>query len=188
MALHRLTALALVGALALGASGCGDDSPAPSPRTSSAAASPTPTPSAGSAAPVLPDLATRKDEVGAKAFVKYWFAAVTYAMQTGDTQPFIAVSAKECTTCSNLKRRLEEIYGAGGSTKESRWELASGLAPDPSADWPFRRFLVQVRQPKHVLRTKNGHQQVPTKVFPMRVTVVWRQGGWQFQEGADGFE
>jgi hypothetical protein len=62
---------------------------------------------------VLPELAKRNDAVGAKAFVKYWFSAVTYAMKTGDTEPFMAVSAKDCKTCSNLVREIDAIYAQG---------------------------------------------------------------------------
>ena len=183
MALRRLTALALAGVLALGASGCGDDSPTPTPGTSSAAASPTPS---GPVAPVLPDLASRNDAVGAKAFVKYWFATLTYAMHTGHTDLVAASSAKECATCSGIASGIADIYGSGGQIEGGNWVPISFVS-DPSAPKPLLRWLVQVRQARHeVVGAEAGNGPVAKRVFSMRVSVVWRSNRWLLQEAVDG--
>lgn len=178
MALHRLTALALAGALALGAAGCGDDSPAPAPSTSSAAASPTPS-TTGPAAPVLPDVAARNDAVGAKAFVKYWFEAVSFAMHTGDTRLFMAVSAKDCKTCTNLNAKILSMYRSRQRLVGGGWRVV-GVEQDPKSKAPFWRFAVKVSQ-------------LPQKVVDRRGKVVSRDPQDQalFYAGVqwrDGFE
>ena len=144
MALHRLTALAVVGALALGVSSCGDDSPSPAPSTSSAAASPTPT-ATGPAAPVLPDLATRHDAVGAKAFVKYWFDAANFAIATGDVAPVHAVSTDDCGSCRSLIGSVKRVYAAGGRIEGGRLEV-DRLEHDGRVPAPTFRFALRLRQ------------------------------------------
>ncbi|TCJ28928.1 DUF6318 family protein [Nocardioides jejuensis] len=152
MALHRLTAAAAAGVLVLGLAGCGGD---PQPSASSAAPKPTPSVSAtGPVAPVLPDLAKRDDAIGAKAFVKYWFDAVTYAMHTGDTEPFMAVSAKECKTCSNLVREVRAIYDEG-RLSGGGWTVEA-VEADPKSNAPLYRFAVRVRQAPQSIRHQSG--------------------------------
>jgi hypothetical protein len=186
MALHRLTALALAGALALGVSACGGETPPETaPSTTPATASPSPT-ATGPAAPVLPELAKREDAVGAKAFVKFYFAAVTYAMKTGDTESLMAVSAKECNTCGNLIQRIDQIYETGGRVEGGRW-AAIAFVEDPGAPKPLLRWLVQVKQAKHrILGAKSGNGPVAEKFFALRVSVVWRDERWMLQEAVDG--
>lgn len=185
MALQRLIALALTAALALGVSACGDDSPSPAPRTSSAAASPTPSAS-GPAAPVLPNAATRNDAVGAKAFVKYWFEAMTYAMHTGHTEPFVAVSAAECSTCAGVARGIKDVYEGGGRIEGGNW-VPLAFVDDPSAPKPLVRWLVQVSQAQHtIIGAKTGNGPVAKRQFAMRISVVWRDGHWVLQEAAGG--
>lgn len=155
MAQHRLTALALAGVLALGVSGCGDDTPPETaPSTTPASASPSATAS-GPVAPVLPELAKRQDAVGAKAFVKYWFAAVTYAMKTGDTDPFMEVSAKECKTCKNLDVAISDAYQADGRITGGGWVLI-GLDPDPRLEPPLFRFAARVLQRTQTVHGTSG--------------------------------
>lgn len=176
MALHRLTPLAVVVALALGLSGCGDDSPSPAPTTSSVAASPTATAS-GPAAPALPELAKRNDDVGAKAFVKYWFAAVTYAMRTGDTEPFMAVSSDGCKTCANLSKMIEEIYSKGQRLAGGGWRV-TGVEQDPGSKAPFWRLAVKVTQARQQVVRADGTvvSRDPRDSALFYAGVEWRDG------------
>lgn len=183
MALHRLTALALTGALALGVSACGDDSPSPAPSTSSAAASPTPSKSAsGPAAPVLPDLAKRHDEVGAKAFVKYWFAAVTYAMQTGDADALVEVSTTDCKTCAGLAKRIRTLEAEGGHIEGGGWTVGGMNEGVERAD-ESRIYRIFVQQAKQTLFDEVGDQAsvTPRTGFAADALVVWR-GAWKMRE------
>ncbi|HSX67267.1 DUF6318 family protein [Nocardioides sp.] len=144
MALQRLTTLALVGALALGVSACGDDSPSPAPSTSSAAASPTPS-ATGPAAPVLPELAARNDAVGAKAFLRYWVSSVSYAMKTGDTTGLLRASTKECKSCAKIASEIDSIYAGGGHLEGGGWRIVA-IEPDPRLKPPLYRLAVRLVQ------------------------------------------
>lgn len=185
MALHRLTALALAGVLTLGVSACSDDTPPQTAPSTTASASPSPS-STGPVAPVLPELAKRKDDVGAKAFVKYWFETFTYAMRSGDAAAVRGLSAEECKTCSGLVDQVERIYGSGGHVEGGSWQPVA-FADDPSAPAPLRRWLVQVKQARHtIVGAETGNGPVAKRHFPLRISVVWRDGGWLLQEAAEG--
>lgn len=184
MALHRLTALALVGSLALGASGCGDDSPSPAPSTSSAAASPTPTATAtGPAAPVLPELASRKDAVGAKAFVKFYFAALTHAMKTGDTELMDKFAAKDCETCVGIAKKIRRIYDAGGRNDGGGWQIGRLQYMNDSTD-ALHHMIVSVTQPPQRLIDQTGkvRQQDPRTDFLFNVWASQGTNGWRLRE------
>lgn len=180
MALHRLTALALTGALALGVSACGEDSPSPAPRTSSAASSPTPT---APAAPVLSDLATRHDDVGAKAFVKFYFAALTYAMKTGDTEPVSSISTDDCNTCSKLIGTIEATYAEKGSLSGNGWTVLALRTVDDRPDGAHVYGFV--RQSSQMQRDSTGSvvAHTPDKKFGIEVLAVW-ESGWRIREVA----
>lgn len=182
MALHRLTALALTGVLALGASGCGGDTPDPSPSTSSAAASPTPT-SSGPAAPVLPDAATRRTETGARAFVEYWFQAVTYAVRTGDLHSVEQIAAPECKGCNNLIKMVGDIYRADLHLGGGGWTIR-GVAHDSRVVMPYQRFAVTMVQPR--MRVLDTHEKLIKQDKAQRgvmlVTALWRSGRWRLYE------
>lgn len=104
---------------------------------------------------MLPELAKRNDAVGAKAFLRYWFAAVTYAMKTGDTEPFMAVSARECKTCTNLRGEVLAIRDADRRLIGGGWEVV-GVEQDPSLEPPYYRFAVKVHQPRQRVVEASG--------------------------------
>lgn len=175
MALHRLTPLVLAGVLALGVTACGDDTPPKTaPSTTTATASPSPT---GLVAPVLPELAKREDEVGAKAFVKYWFAAVTYAMKTGDTEPFMSVSADDCKTCVGLAQAVDDIYEDGGHLVGGGWRVES-IERDPRLAPPLHRYSVRVIQPAQRAVAPDGAvtERVGRREFLFFVGAKWADG------------
>jgi hypothetical protein len=182
MALHRLTGLALVGALALGVSACGDDSPAPSPRTSSAAASPTPT-ATGPAAPVLPDLAARNDGVGAKAFVKFYFAALTYAMKTGDVELAASASGPKCAACRKMLDNIRSAYSDGGRITGGGWIVRRMQDVDDRTDGKHI-FVFVVQEPQKYLDAGGGAvDHLERKKYAMELLVVWH-AGWTIREVA----
>ena len=182
MALHRLTALALAGALALGVSGCGDDSPAPAPSTSSAAASPTPS-ATGPAAPVLPDLAARHDAVGAKAFVKFYFAALTYAMKTGETKLAANASAEGCSACNKMLGNIRSAYSQGGRISGDGWVVRRMQDVDDRPDGAHIYVLVVQEAQKYLGSDGRVVDNLQRKKYPMELLVVWR-GGWTIREVA----
>jgi hypothetical protein len=175
---HRLV---ITAALLLALAGCSDDSPAPK-----ASASTTPTTAAPSAtgltAPVLPEAAKENTAVGAKAFVRYWFEATTYAMKTGDTGPLAEASSPECATCTNLVTGLEKIYSAGNRNVGGGW-IVDEIAPDPRQEKPARRFQVVVNQPAQHLVDSDGTvtDRDPKARYVFALTARWSDG-WRIDE------
>lgn len=180
MALQRLTALALVGALALGVSACGDDSPSPAPSTSSAAASPTPS-ATGPAAPVLPELAARNDAVGAKAFVKYYFEALTHAMKTGETQLVADISDRACKTCSKLIKSVHTAYEGGGMLVGDGWSIDGVRTVDDRPDGEHVYGFVTQAPQAYVDKSGNVVKRYDGKKFGVETLVRWRDG-WVMRE------
>lgn len=155
MAVRRIATATVAAVLCAGVAGCGGDASSADP-TPTVNASATPTRSAtGPAAPVLPELAKRNDAVGAKAFLKYWFAAVTYAMRTGDTAPFMKVSAKDCKTCPGLEKKIKAVYAGGQRIDGGGWK-PSGLDVDPRLKPPLYRVAVRLVQDKQTIRSSDG--------------------------------
>lgn len=185
MALHRLTALALSGALALGVTACGHDSPPQTaPRTTPATASPSPTgPATEPAAPVLPDLAARKDAVGAKAFTRFYFAALTYAMKTGDTGLMDQYAAEDCETCAGIATKIRRIYDAGGRNDGGGWPISRMQYMNDSTD-ALHHMIVSVTQPPQRLIDETGkvRQRDPRTEFLFNVWASQGTTGWRLRE------
>ncbi|TCJ30448.1 DUF6318 family protein [Nocardioides jejuensis] len=100
---------------------------------------------------MLPDLAKRDDAIGAKAFVKYWFAVANHAIATGDTAPLAAISAKDCGSCDALAASVRKSFKDGGHIDGGALHVV-GLELDPRLKPPLFRFALRLRQdPKRVL-------------------------------------
>jgi hypothetical protein len=86
---------------------------------------PTPTPSAvykpadasGPAqnvpVPVLPEVAKTETKEGLEAFVRYWYAVLNYAFETGKTEKLVEISGPGCVFCAGLKDGITEAWGEG---------------------------------------------------------------------------
>jgi hypothetical protein len=148
---HRLV---IAAALLLALAGCSDDSPEPkaSASTTQATASPTLT---GPVAPVLPEAAKAKTQAGAKAFVRYWFEAITFAMKTGETSEVDEVAHADCDSCTNLTRSIRSIYDEGQRNVGGGWNVLL-INPAPGNSSPNYRFVVRVDQPVQRLVDSDG--------------------------------
>lgn len=183
-----MTPRSLVAATALGLTltlaGCGDDPvpPAPSPSTPRATVSPSPT---GPVAPVLPDAARANTPEGAEAFVRHWFEALTYAIQTGDTGPADAMAAKPCKACRGISERIHSIYDPGGRISGGGWNIVD-LGEYPNSTPALPRYFVLVEQPRQQLINEHGATVSTTKKkrFAFAVTIAWSDG-WRVHEGVE---
>ncbi|HEY0487046.1 MAG TPA: DUF6318 family protein [Mycobacteriales bacterium] len=109
----RLSAVLLVGMLGLLA-GCGASDPS---ATADEAVPPAATPTAvvASAAPELPAAVRSSGESGAQAATRYWFAALSYAQQSGDPRPVVTASTTDCRACTELLASIRSAFAGGGS-------------------------------------------------------------------------
>lgn len=127
---HRhLYAAALVAALTLGVSGCGDDpkprfaDPTSDPPRSSTAAAVTDSPTSTATAQPKPE--------SAKAFIRRFGDLERDMQNSGDSQAYRAVSAG-CEGCDNLADLVDRYYSAGGSISWEGWKVRT-----------FRRYDVR---------------------------------------------
>jgi hypothetical protein len=144
---RRFAIATLAAALTLTACGNGGQPQAgqtTSPSVSaSATATPTPTPTAvykpadakGKAenvpVPVLPEAAKANSKEGLEAFARYWYQALSYAYETGDTTIWSATTSANCTFCTRLRQGVESAYAKG------RW-VVGGKMSTPSVAGIFK--------------------------------------------------
>lgn len=85
--------------------------------------------------------AAQEDLEGAKAALEYSFELLQYDDLTGDSAPYLEMSAETCDTCVENTKRAEVIYGAGGWFLGVDYRLMSAdlALPEPGkAQGPFK--------------------------------------------------
>src|SRR5690349_18933769 len=65
--------------------------------------------------PVPAAEASKQDKAGAAAFTEYWFALLSYGVQTGDVDKLRAASDPKCAECAAAINVIQENYNDGGS-------------------------------------------------------------------------
>ncbi|MDR6507149.1 DUF6318 family protein [Arthrobacter oryzae] len=145
-----MAAVLAASALVLTACNGGGNPPGGDPSASgsvsaSASATPSPTPTASAAykpadakgkaenvpVPVLPEAAKAETKEGLEAFAKYWYEALSYAYETGDTTTWSAMTSTNCAFCTRIRQGLESAYAKG------RW-VAGGKMSTPSVAGIFK--------------------------------------------------
>lgn len=163
--------LVLLSCVGLVACGTGPSGPSPSPpptTPASATASPSPSAVAKPAykpatatskalnvpVPVMPEAAKKETPDGAKAFVGYWVAMLSYAYETGDVSKLKALHTEECITCRTVPEKIESVYEkgwiVGGQLKAERIELRSQAIPDKPI------LVAQIRQSRARIHIASG--------------------------------
>jgi len=84
--------------------------------------------------PVMPEAAKQKTTEGAKAFVGYWVAMLSYAYETGDVKGVSGLGAPGCRLCESQPRHIAEQWtnGAwieGGKLRAPRFEVKASPYP-----------------------------------------------------------
>ena len=131
---------------------------------------------------MLPDLAKRHDDVGAKAFVKYWFDVLSFVLESGDVGDLKAVSMEGCKTCSRLEDGIAAAFADGGSLRGRGWTVLGIRAADDRTDGAH--VYVFVRQKKQVQVDGSGAttRTTPAKQFGAELLLYWRGSGWKMRE------
>ena len=148
----------------------------PPTTTAPATSSPAPT------KPVKPNLpATAKHDTaaGAQVAAKYWLDLLTFAMATGNTGPFKAVSSAACTTCDNFAGAINDYVREGYTVSVHKpFRL---LATQPlgrpvnrvvSLEFDFVTGQIGVR--------RHGHTQLgdPSETARTTARLTWRADHW----------
>jgi hypothetical protein len=83
-------------------------------------------------APQLAADARAPTQAGAAAFVRYWFATLTYAAASGDTAPFQAASGPDCQACTDAVQAIRSGWQGGRQMRGGAYTIR-----DVSADGFF---------------------------------------------------
>jgi Family of unknown function (DUF6318) len=112
--------------LAVGLSGCTDDSP-PTPPATQASPHRTPTPSPAASPPASPEAA--QTAKGAEAFVGYFWKVYNYSYQTGVTNDFEQIVSHGCAFCNDTISAINGLSDEGSHIEGSQIELTVAIAP-----------------------------------------------------------
>lgn len=72
--------------------------------------------------PEMPEEMKEETPEGAKAAVQYWWETLYYLQRTGDAEPMLAVSSKDCNYCARYSEFMSDLY------KNGHWH--SGSSPE----------------------------------------------------------
>lgn len=114
LAARRLAAVVVIAVLAM--VGCSEE---PEPRF----AEPT-----ASGSPATPSATEGGEETTGSGdperdLVTSFFAEVSESIQSGDTDPWLALTTGDCANCQTLAANLESAYADGGSIRGGGWTL-----------------------------------------------------------------
>ncbi|AMM32020.1 hypothetical protein SA2016_1340 [Sinomonas atrocyanea] len=204
MAIRRCTlrsalpVLAFASALALSGCSGGADAESQGPPTASPSASatatptpsvdsrPTPASSTGPARnlpkPEMPAAAKENTKAGFEAFTQYWFDAVTYALETGDTAPLKAISKPDCKICNGYIARADRVAGGNGWNVGPRWTVkgfSSTLKLDPLGQ-ALGYFLIDESAATQYSRDGSvaKSQQALSDDAPKAIYAIYANGKW----------
>ncbi|MEE2569573.1 DUF6318 family protein [Pseudarthrobacter sp. J64] len=133
--------------------------------------------------PVLPEAAKAGTKEGLEAFATYWFQALNYGYETGNTDLVSAVSSPDCVFCQGL------IDNIGLSWSNDKWISggqiqAADIAAQVSSGAPAR-VSVQVTQKELVIRNPDGslyQEPTPATNAGSQATVAHSGAGWTISD------
>lgn len=136
-------------------SGAPSHAASPSVTAASATASPTaaykPASAEGPAenvpVPKMPEAAKKKSKEGLKAFVKYWYATLSYAYETGNLGPLRDVSGPQCGGCQRVEGTISKWHSGGQWLGGGKLSVVGSVIErsKPAADGTYQ-VLTQVNQ------------------------------------------
>lgn len=184
MGAHRTAAvLAASALLALGTAACTSNSsagPAPSASTSptqQASQSPSPT-STDPSPPVLPAAAKGTGPKAAKAFVRYYFRSVSYAIHTGDTDAMEHLSTARCHSCRAIARDISKVYETGGHVDGGGWFVTATTLLQKT-DGRYQLIAGLRLRPETVIDAKGHRDHTAGGKQPFSLTLQRRNGSFK---------
>ena len=139
--------------------------------------------------PELPEEAKENTERGAEAAAEHYLALLTYAWNTGDTQPFADMSSPTSKFANVYITNISDLYAHGwsyGSSSTVNQILAVQPIAANGADIPENSVLVAFRMTSidgvkcYGVRTKEDTDEYG---FTMSLIMTWSNGEWIETQG-----
>ncbi|UYY82384.1 DUF6318 family protein [Arthrobacter sp. YA7-1] len=105
--------------------------------------------------PVLPEAAKTNSKEGVEAFARYWFQALSYAYETGDTSAIKRTTGPNCVFCNGLQESIGQSWADGKWIVGGRIETPV-VAGKPGTGPESRQATVQVIQQQIEIRKADG--------------------------------
>lgn len=134
--------------------------------------------------PALPQAATEHTDAGAIAFTEHWFAVLSYAYASGDTDAIWEISNKEtCEGCKALAERIQSRYANDGYMTDGNIEVKStGVLPYRENDATvlvvnISQEEIQVHENGSIAPTRSDKQSDGSLLVYTRLS----PGGWELE-------
>ncbi|WP_028266266.1 DUF6318 family protein [Arthrobacter sp. MA-N2] len=105
--------------------------------------------------PVLPEAAKANSKEGVEAFARYWFQALSYAYETGDTAAIKRSTGANCVFCDGLQESIGQSWADGKWIVGGRIETPV-VAGKPGTGPESRQATVQVIQQQIEIHKADG--------------------------------
>lgn len=140
-------------------------------------------PTAVVAGPSLPAAATAQTREGGLEFVRYWFALLSHAVQTGDTATLQAVTRVECGQCEAALSSIRQVRVDGGSMHGGTFTVRDVTTPLWTPDRPAFDATLD-RLPRSTVDSGGATTgTTPGLTFANCVVVLeWSAGSWRVFE------
>jgi serine/threonine-protein kinase len=138
----------------------------------------------GRGVPSLDATATAPNATGAAAFVRYWFATLNYAVDTGKTGPLSAASSPACRGCASVVKAISKGYQNGARLRGGEYTVREATADNFfSMDTP-RIGVVYDRSPYSVVGPSGDQLESSPGVTFANCQVLLEQvdGRWRTRE------
>lgn len=133
------------------------------------------------APPQLPPGAATETADGARVVGQYWFDALSYAVDSGNTAALLSVSDPACDACTAIKNTIADTYGVGGSMRGGQYVVRT-INLDSFFNLQRATFRVVFDRGPRTTFDATGRQRamLPAATFaPCQVILGFANGRWQ---------
>ncbi|WP_087874431.1 DUF6318 family protein [Arthrobacter globiformis] len=109
--------------------------------------------------PVKPPLADKNTKEGLEAFTKYWFQALSYAYETGNTELMELGSGSNCRFCNGLRDNIKNAW------QGQQW-LVGGKIQTPSVTGLYKQGRTSQQATVQVIQQEITIYKADGKPFP----------------------
>lgn len=127
--------------------------------------------------PVPDDTVSQKDLEGAEAALEHSFELLQYDDLTGDSGPYLEMSAESCDTCVENTQRAEVIYGAGGWFFGVDYRLTSADLSQPAPGQAQGPFTLDTA-PFSIVDSSGEKHDYESRTVRGIVSLSYSEGGW----------